>query len=168
MPLDQSKLQRALRPCFASPAAAMVSGRRIAAAYAAYAGSALSCGGGVPVGADLSARKKVLGTALGAAFSAGLGQPITIPPASTAFGLFWMGMAFAGATPGAVTVAATPTLMAGLLAVCAANAAAAGAGGKFGPDKIASQWAKVLHAWTTTSVIAAHVTGPAACAAPIS
>lgn len=171
MPLVQSQLQQDLASAWRQPTdSCAVAAGRVAKAYADFAKSALSCGGGSPVPASILAAQQVLRTQLTAAYqSSGFNELTMAQKFSSALGLFWMGPPIAfvgGATPGVVTVALTPTLYADLVGVVENLTAACRQLPGPSVDYAAQQWSTALATWTH-SVVVTHAP-PSTCAGPIS
>lgn len=141
---------------------------RLAGIYTKYAYNATSCMGGTIVPGSLDSKKATLGKALIAAYKnfVPAANMQLIAGALSAFWLLPSPVVFTGAPPGAVITAVPLTLSAALSAILATNQAIASGGGEITGPKSASQWAKALHTWTTTSVIAAHA-GPTPCTSPL-
>ena len=167
MPLNPGELERGFRPIFTnystSPAK---TAHDIASVIAMYSSKATSCGAGHPVPSAIQA-KTVL---LEASFTSTFSRLNDIYAYSTDFGnfvaTFWAGMPFLGGpNPGIVTLAVPTTLTAGILSILSANQALCSAGGAVAGDKVASQYAKMVHFWTMT-VIVTHATVPQ-CVGPI-
>ena len=152
MALSPSTLSSGIQAITAAfPADAAAAGSAWADAYAAYAASAQSPMGGIPV--TLVAAKATLATALAGAFS-GVVPATTAAAMATAFVAFWLTppVVFVGTPPGAVTVAIPGALAAALVAAWAANTA-----GKLSVSDSADSIATAIDAWTRT-VIVTHPT----------
>jgi len=156
MALSQSKLQQGLLQAFSSPGGAVGGARALAQAYSKYALDANSCAAGTILPAVLVPKTAGLTQSLIAAFSSGL-APATQNLIATALSLFWLGVPFTAAIPGAVTAAIPGSLAIALLSISGVPSSSV----------VSSKlWATALHTWTTTSVIATH-TGIGACVSPI-
>lgn len=176
MALDKASLKADLETLFSSPPVVFSSPGVVdvpatraacadawAAAYRAYAGGARSCGTpGAPAGPSLAAAELVLSGALLAAFS-GSDPASTAAAFATALTAFWLTppVAFAGVTPGLVTVVGgTVALPAALAAMWATNVA-----GSASASDAAQGHADTFDVFTKT-VVVTHAP-PSACALPI-
>jgi hypothetical protein len=154
VPLNQNTLAGKLIEFGKQPNEAFIAGRKMAQAYAAYAGSATSCAGASPLPAAIEAAAAKLGGQLGQTFAASKDPVLTATQMAAAFAAFWLDppIQFPSAAPGLVTTAIPATLQAALIATWAQGPSEGAAA--------ARKLAKVLHKWTKT-VIVAHGPTPA-------
>lgn len=163
MPLNNASLKTAIQDMATNyPATAAAGAAALSSAYATYAQGALSCGGGAPVPASITAAQATLTTALTAAFGNTVAASTAAAMAS-AFTAFWLTppVAFVGAPPGAViAVGGTAALQAALISQWAANIASGASA-----SDAAQGMADALDIFTKT-VVAMHG-APITCTAPI-
>lgn len=150
-------LKSALEANFASPTDnRSVAAAKIANAYYTYSLGAQSCSG-VIIPAPMAAKQQALAKGLESAM-VGVALPQTMNMMASAFTAYWLGAAFAGPTPGVVTVVVPVTLQLALTSVVLSSLNAPA-------SIVAAKWADALDTWTKT-IIAVHAP-PAACAGPL-
>lgn len=155
MPLVAATLQSALvRIAQSFPSSYVEAGRQWADAYATYAQGAVSVLAGSPLA--IEAARPILAGSMGFAFASGFEANVTANQMASAVTAFWMAppMAFAGASPGVVTLVgmAPPALASSLVAAFIANSAS-----QAGATQAVQRIAALLDAHART-VIVTHFT----------